>query len=1085
MRTCPVLLFPYAAVFLLQGLTPAARANPGDPVPAVPDYVKDIRPILADHCFSCHGVDEKARKARLRLDDRDAALAAGAFKPGDVEGSELYQRLLNHDPEEIMPPPDSKKPLKPDQIELLRRWVAGGAPYARHWAFEPPVKAPVPVLPEGAPDQRRSEDPVDAFLAAQLHKEGLQFAPEASREVWLRRATFDLTGLPPSLAEQDAFLADEAPDAFEKAVDRLLASPAYGERMASDWLDAARYGDTYGRHEDADCATWPYRDWVIQAFNQNLSWDQFITWQTAGDLLPAPTRDQMIATCFNRLPQQSNEAGSNPDEFRIEQVADRVRTNGLAFMGMTTECARCHDHKFDPISTKEYYSLAAFFNNIDELGLFCVYTGGTPPPSILLFTPDAEIKHTAAKAEIARLEKALAEGRPAAGIRFKTWLASNRPPRGEPWVTAHASKSGTPVLAGGPAAAPGPRGPESWYPFESLEERVLQDSVQPKVPGKTRINATLGEGRVGQSLIITSENSASMMGVPELHRHDAFSYALWVNPGKPSTRAVLAHRSRAGIDAASRGVELILEDGHPVFALCHFSPGNEIRIRGNQSVPVNAWTHLAVTYDGSSRTDGMALYLNGEKVETSVIRDGLYRDIVYRADWGDDTSKDDGHLAFALGGRTNDASYTDGRVDEFQFFKCQLTAPEVRQISLKVDTSTPADWLEWYLREIDSETRVLSEQLTAARALENELSGQAVDLMVMKEWSGPRRPSHVLARGQFDQPADPVEPGVPAAILPFDDTLPRNRLGFAQWLTDRKHPLTSRVAVNRFWQLIFNRGLVPTSEDFGTQGRPPSHPELLDWLAVDFMEKGWDVKALCRRLVLSTAYRQSSIPATAAALERDPENRLLSRGPRVRLPGEALRDMALAASGLLVSKTGGPSVYPYQPAGLWEESGTQHTYQQGKGADLYRRSLYSFWRRTLPPPTLTVFDAPTREFCKVRRERTNTPLQALVLMNDPQFIEAARILAENLVRQYPADDSARARDAFRLLTSARPDPGQLAALTDYLAKERPLVTPAEAKTLLSKNGERTADASLDPIEVTATTHLIRLLFGFTETTMKP
>ena len=359
MRTRPVLLFPYAAIILLQGLTAAARANPGDPASSVPDYVKEIRPILADHCFSCHGVDEKARKAKLRLDDRDAALAAGAFKPGDVEGSELYQRLLTHDPEEIMPPPDSKKPLTPDQIELLRRWVAGGAPYAKHWAFEPPVKAPVPVLPEGAPDQPPRKDPVDAFLAAQLHQEGLQFAPEASREVWLRRATFDLTGLPPSLAEQDAFLADEAPDAFEKAVDRLLASPAYGERMASDWLDAARYGDTYGRHEDADCATWPYRDWVIQAFNQNLSWDQFITWQTAGDLLPAPTRDQMIATCFNRLPQQSNEAGSNADEFRIEQVADRVRTNGLAFMGMTTECARCHDYKFDPISTKEYYSLGA------------------------------------------------------------------------------------------------------------------------------------------------------------------------------------------------------------------------------------------------------------------------------------------------------------------------------------------------------------------------------------------------------------------------------------------------------------------------------------------------------------------------------------------------------------------------------------------------------------------------------------------------------------------------------------------------------------------------------------------------------
>ena len=1083
MQFRPVSLFQLATVLVFQGLASVAGANPGDPAAAVPDYNKEIRPILADHCFACHGVDEKARKAKLRLDDRDAALAAKAFKPGDADGSEFYQRLLNHDPEEIMPPPETKKPLPPDKIELLRRWVAGGAPYAKHWAFEAPVKAAVPVLPEGLPDKTRSKNPVDTFLAAQLQKEGLQFAPEASREVWLRRVTFDLTGLPPGLAEQDAFLADRAPDAYEKVADHLLASSAYGERMASDWLDTARYGDTYGRHEDADCATWPYRDWVIRAFNQNLPWDQFITWQTAGDLLPAPTRDQMIATCFNRLPQQSNEAGSNADEFRIEQVADRVRTNGLAFMGMTTECARCHDHKFDPISTKEYYSLGAFFNNIDEMGLFCVYTGATPPPSMLLFTPEQEARHNKAKEEIAGLEKQLAGSQSAAAARFKTWLESNRPPRGEPWVTAKARSKGSPVLAGGPPGM-GPRAPVSWYQFESNHGKVLEDSVQPKVPGKTRTNADLFEGRVGQSVSLEHDNTAYMMGVPEVHRTDHFSYALWVRPTKTQPRAVLAHRTRAGLDAASRGVELILEEGRPSFALCHFSPGNEIRLRARKAVPLNIWSHLAVTYDGSSRASGMAIYLNGEALETEIVRDGLYRDIVYRADWGDDSVKDEGSLAFFLGGRTNDACYTD-RVDEFQFFDCTLTPPEVRQIALQADSSKPADWFAWYLREIDPEIRDLSEKLQAARERENELSGQAVDLMVMKEWNGPRRPWHVLARGQFDQPTDPVTPGVPAAILPFDESLPRNRLGFAQWLTDRKHPLTSRVAVNRFWQLLFNRGLVPTPEDFGTQGRPPSHPELLDWLAVDFMENGWDVKALCRRLVLSTAYRQSSIPSSPAARERDPDNILLARGPRVRLSGEALRDMALAVSGLLVPKLGGPSVFPYQPAGLWEESGTQHTYHQGKGADLYRRSLYSFWRRTLPPPTLTVFDAPTREFCKVRRERTNTPLQALVLMNDPQFIEAARVLAENLIRQYPTDDTARIRDAFRLLTSTTPDAKQLAALTAYLAKERPLVTAAESKTLLANNGDHVADPTLDPLEVTATTRMIRLLLGFQETAMKP
>ena len=1081
-KSIPLSNSPFLVILVLRGLAAWTWANPGDPSGAVPDYNKEIRPILADHCFACHGVDEKARKAKLRLDDRGAAMAAGALKPGDVDGSELYLRLLSHDSEEIMPPPESKKPMTPDKIELLRRWVAGGAPYAKHWAFDPPVKTPVPVLPAGSPDKTRATDPIDAFLADRLRKESLQFAPEASREVWLRRVTFDLTGLPPGLEEQDAFLVDKSADAFEKVVDRLLASPTYGERMASDWLDTARYGDTYGRHEDADCATWPYREWVIRAFNQNLTYDQFITWQTAGDMLPAPTRDQMIATCFNRLPQQSNEAGSNPEEFRIEQVADRVKTNGLAFMGLTTECARCHDHKFDPISTKEYYSLGAFFNNIDEMGLFCVYTGATPPPSVLLFTPEQEKQHEAAKQEIASLEIQLADLRPAAEARFKEWLGQNRPPRGEPWVTAKGAHKGTPVVAGGPVSA-GPRPPVSWYRFEESKSKVLEDAMQPKVPGKTRINADHMEGRVGQSISLNHDNTAYMMGVPELSRTDRFSYAVWVAPTKIQPRAVLAHRTRAGLDAASRGVELILENGCPSFALCHFSPGNEIRVRAKKAVPINVWTHLAVTYDGSSRAAGLTIYQNGERLETEVVRDALYRDIVYRADWGDDTVKDEGSLAFFLGGRTNDACYTD-RVDEFQFFDCLLTAPEVRQIALKVDTSRPADWLEWYLREKDEDTRILTEKLKAARDRENDLSGQAVDLMVMKEWIGERRPWQVLARGNFDQPVEAVQPGVPSLILPFDKSLPRNRLGFAKWLTDPNHPLTSRVAVNRFWQIFFNRGLVVTQEDFGTQGQPPTHPELLDWLALDFMANGWDVKAICRRLVLSTAYRQSSTAVPGAA-ERDPDNKLLARGPRTRLPGEALRDMALAVSGLLVPEIGGPSVYPYQPAGLWEESGTQHSYTQGKGNDLYRRSLYSFWRRTLPPPSLTAFDAPTREFCKVRRDRTNTPLQALVLMNDPQFIEAARILAEKLVRSYPNDDTSRARDAFRLLTSTTPDAKQLSTLTAYLAQERSLVTTAESKTLLATAGERPADPTLPPLEVTATARMIRLLLGFQETAMKP
>lgn len=1071
-----------SCVLLLAGL-PSLWANPGMAQSAVPDYNRTIRPILADHCFSCHGADEKARKGKLRLDDRDAALAAKAFVPGKVDTSELCKRLVADDPEDLMPPTDSKKPLSPEKIELLQRWISGGAPYEKHWAFIPPVKAGVPELRAKSPGGLRHANPVDAFIRERLSQAGMAPAPESSREVWLRRVSFDLTGLPPSLEEQDAFLADISPDAYEKVVERLLASQSYGERMAVDWLDSARYGDTYGRHEDADCTTWPYRDWVIKAFNDNLSWDQFITWQTAGDLLPSPTRDQMIATCFNRLVLQSNEAGSNPEEFRMEQVADRVKTNGLAFMGLTTECARCHDHKFDPISTRDYYSLGAFFNNIDELGLFCVYTGGTPAPSVLYFTPDQQTAHDTVAARIVHLEQQISDELPAARERFRNWLKTSPPPRGEPWMT-RVKPAAVPVMGGSPAAAP-PRAPVCWYRFESSDARILLDECQPAVPGKLRINAKLAPGRVGHSLFLVNDNSAFIMGVPELHRSDAFSYALWVNPEATQKRAVLAHRTRAGLDAASRGVELILEDGRPCFALSHFSPGNEIRIRAKQAVPVKAWTHLAVTYDGSSHASGMGIYLNGERLETETVRDGLYRDIVYRGDWGDDIDKDGGNLSFFVGGRTNDSSYHDGRVDEFLLFDCQLSAPEVRQIAYQVDTAKATDWLEWYLREIDAPHRALMEQLHAARREENELSGQALDVMVMKEWPGPRRPWHVLARGQFDQPTDSVMPDVPASIMPFDSSLPRNRLGFAKWLTDRKHPLTSRVAVNRFWQMFFNRGLVATPEDFGTQGRAPSHPELLDWLAVDFMENGWDVKALCRRLVLSAAYRQSSIPADPASLQQDPENILLARGPRSRLPAEFIRDAALWVSGLLVSKIGGPSVYTYQPPNLWEESGTQHNYTQGHGDDLHRRSLYSFWRRTLPPPGMTVFDAPTREFCQVRRERTATPQQALLLMNDVQYLEAGRVLAEKLVLSWPEDDTRRVRDAFRLLTSRKPDEKQLASLTAYLAGERARITADEAKELLANSGEQPAAPAADPIETAATARLIRLLFGYQESSMKP
>ena len=1044
------------------------------------DYNRDIRPLLSKACFRCHGPDEAKREAKLRLDIREEALAKDAIVPGDPNASELILRITSEDPDEIMPPPEDGDPLSAEEIALLTQWVKSDAPYAKHWAFEGPVR---PEVSEDEPSMA-----IDELVGRQLEKEKMAPAPPATKETWLRRVTFDLTGLPPTEEEIDAFLADESGGAYETVVDRLLASSAYGERMAQDWLDLARYADTYGRHEDANCITWPYRDWVIRAFNENLPYDDFITWQTAGDLLPNPTRDQMIATCFNRLPQQSNEAGSDPEEFRIEQVADRVHTNATAFLGLTMECARCHDHKYDPLTMRDYYSMSAFFNNIDELGLFAVFTGGVPAPSIILFDDAQEERLAEIEASLGELEAKLDEIRPEAEERFAEWLEEQWPPiqRSEPGFWGKVARFLTPD----PPPTSAPTDPLVFLKFEEYKkDKKFKNEFSEESYAQLRRNTPLVDGRVGKAIHWQGDNHMMVQAFDEISRNEPFSMAMWLQPLAKFDRASVAHRCASGIDSASRGFELIIEDGKASFALSHFAPGNEIRIRSREEIPLNEWTHIAATYDGSSKAAGMALYWNGRKIEDpEIVRDHLYKDIVYRDEWGDVSGKDNVHLGLALAGRHNDASYRDGYMDELYFFDRELTAPEIHQLALLPDDSEPEDWFAWYLREHDEPWREILAEIEKLRGEENEISGNATELMVMKEMPGPRRPTHLLHRGEFNQPQEEMSPDTPTSLSPFPADAARDRLGFAHWLVSPENPLVSRVAVNRIWQQFFQRGLVGTSEDFGTQGEYPANPELLDWLAIHFREDiHWDTKALCREIVLSDTYRQSSIPADPAYLEKDPENRFLARGPRGRLPAESIRDMALFVSGLLNPEIGGPSVKPYQPVGLWHESGTQHIYVQDTGDKLYRRSLYTFWRRTLPPPSMTIFDAPTREFCTARRPQTHTPLQALVLMNDPQFIEAARVMAESLVREFPDDGEARASSAFRQLTGQQPTGEQLSLLTDFLAKEREdrAAEPDLAKTFLESNGERPVDESLPTTEVAATTGMIRLLFGFSETVMKP
>ncbi len=1097
--------------------SPAASARvPATPAPKI-SFNFQVRPILAENCYACHGPDEKKRKGKLRLDVEAEAVAKGAIKPGDPDESEAIKRLFTQDEDDVMPPPESRHQMTEAQKELLKRWVAQGGHYETHWAFVAPQSPPVPQLskvsnedvgaeatgsaksasktkPAGkaksakksenenggsgpssaaaAPGDFNAGSAIDSFVLQRLQKEGIRPAPKADRATWLRRVTLDLVGLPPTPEEIEAFLKEPSEQSYERVVDRLLASPAYGERMASDWLDAARYADTYGRHEDAESPVWPYRDWVVRAFNGNMPYSQFLTEQTAGDLLPNPTQDQLVATVFNRLVQQSNEAGSNEEEFRQEHVADRVRTNATAILGLSVECARCHDHKYDPITMKDYYGFSAFLNNINELGLYSRQTSGIPAPSVLLEDADTQEKVRTLKEETARAEAQLQQIREAAAVRYAAWQRQNGLPR---------------------AAAP-----TAWYRFEFRERakkselKIITDEMNPQDPGMSRVTPELVQGPPGHgtALLVGGDFPISFGNRGVFRRSDAFSFSLWYRPGEAQERSVLLHRTRGGLDAASRGYEVILENMFPEFSLSHFAPENSIRIRGKEKLLIGQWTHLGVTYDGSSKAAGMRLYLNGKPVETTVVSDNLYRDILYRKEWGDfDTSKiqDNGTpvVDLSLAWRYNDMGVKNGAFDEFKVFDRQLSLVEMAGEADVTSDTTPESWFVAYLRDHDAPWQEAWKKVHDLRTAQDDVANNAQELMVMKEAAVPRE-THVMLRGQWDQPGEIVTADVPLKLFPMPAGLPKNRLGLAKWYVDRNNPLTARVFVNRLWQMFFGRGLVGTAEEFGIQGDLPTHPELLDWLACDFMDHGWNVKRLCKQIALSSTYRQSSVPTDKRLLQEDPQNRLLGRGPRFRLSAEQLRDTALSAAGLLVRTMGGPPVKPYQTPNLYADSGVQSPYEQDHGEALWRRSVYCFWKRTMPLPTLTVFDGPTREFCKMRRERTNTPLQALALLNAPEFVECARVLAQRQLKQFPGDAIAQIRDAFLRCTGREISPAETAELQSLLKEQQEYYTshPADAETFLKNAGEAPVEPNLTPMEVAALSMVTRVLLSHDATVVK-
>ncbi|MBI5365031.1 MAG: DUF1553 domain-containing protein [Planctomycetes bacterium] len=976
--------------FVLLGLLLSALTFSGAPggVERV-DFGRDVRPILADRCFRCHGPDEGARKRGLRLDTQAgsrAELADGerAIVPGERGASALVERITSDDPDVVMPPPSLGRPLTQCEKDVLAHWIEQGAEYAPHWAFVPPIAAPLPAVK----DARWCRDPLDRFVLTRLEREGLAPAPEADRATLLRRVSLVLTGLPPTPEETEAFERDAREDAYERQVDRLLASPRYGERLAADGLDLARFADTFGYQADWESHAWPWRDWLIAAFDKDLPYDQFVRDQIAGDLVPDATRDQIVASAFQRLHRMTNEGGSIPEEFRLEAVADRVATTSTAFLGLTVECARCHDHKYDPIEQRDFYSLGAFLGAIDEPGTYAYSHSALPPPTLRL--PSAEQAKELARLAAAerRAEEELARARRDATTCVDAWWAS------------------------------------------------VPECPAPEPVARAPLDGTIDGPRFGsRATTFDGDTGVDVQDVPTFRRCDPYSLSFWLRCSDSKERAVVVHTAPFTIESDPQGYQVLLEDGRLAWQLVHFWPGSAAAVRTRERFPIGKWVQVVVTYDGSSRAEGLRVYWDGLSQPTEIVRNTLD---------GGATSR-----VFQIAHRDRDVGFANGDMDDLAVYDRALTSreicvlygrglleripddPKLRGFILPFD---PDDSVEHYLSAVDTECRIAAEQLLAARAAYQALHDALPELMVMRATPYPR-PAFVLRRGRYDDPdpARPVQPDrVIDALLPFDPSWPKDRLGLARWMTDARNPLVARVEVNRLWAQCFGRGIVETQENFGLQGASPTHPELLDTLAVDFRADGWSLKRLLRRIVLSATFRQSS--TNAASRERDPSNALLARGPSFRLSAEMLRDQALCASGLLVERTGGPSVRPWQPPGLWEEAGATGSYAPDTDEGAHRRSLYTYRKRTAPPPNLTAFDAGSRETCLARRGSTNTPLQALVVLNDPVFFECARALARRVV-----DERTSARErierAFRRLAARAPRPAELAALEALLARE--------------------------------------------------
>ncbi|MFK7847699.1 MAG: DUF1553 domain-containing protein [Rhodothermales bacterium] len=1067
-----------AASFVLSACKAPQSEFTADVVPDTVDFNFHVKPILSDRCFKCHGPDEQTREADLRLDTQEGAFASlkedptrYSIVPGAPEESEVIARINHPDPEERMPHPDSKLFLSDTEKQIIEKWIAQGAEWKTHWSFVPPQKAPLPSVN----DETWARSEMDFFVLKKLEQQGLKPAPEESREKWLRRVTLDLTGLPPTLEALDAFLADPSDTAYEAIVDDLLASSAFGERMASVWLDASRYADSHGYQDDRPRTMWPWRDWVIDAFNQNLSYDQFLTWQLAGDLLPDASYEQKLATGFNRNHGVTQEGGVVNEEYVTEYVADRTNTMATAMLGLTAECARCHDHKYDPVTQKEYYQLFSFFNGIDERGQIN-YFDLAPKPNMLMEDAsfEADIEALAQKtASATEAYDQLLSGTPDAA--FESWLANE-------WPTLDLSATTNEGLI-------------SYYTFDRLVNGETSDEANPQRIGKinTRLlnvvaDPVLVDGQVDKAIQFDGENYINLGDVGDFDHADRFSLGAWIAHDGTNKKdaAILLKRNE---EQKRGGYQLALTpDGKLKASLIHNQSSERIEVVSKKTVPADTWAHIFMTYDGSGKAGGLNLFVDGSRQEFVIDRDSLARRSLLNGNdflAGNWTTRNTGN-----GGLQG---FENGKIDDIKIYDRALSEAEVRFLAGE-DTRS-------YLTNLTGGERTKAQeeilyplylsfqaQVVAARQTLDSLRAIHLEVpyvMVMEEMEEPRV-SYVLARGAYDAYGEEVGAGTPAAILPFSDDYPQNRLGLAQWLTNEENPLTARVAVNRFWALLFGRGIVSTPEDFGSQGALPTHPEMLDWLAVEFQESGWDVKSMMKYIVLSSTYRQAA-KITPKLQAMDPANLLLARGPAQRFSAEMVRDNALTISGLLVDKVGGHWVKPYQPPGVWKELANQigeNKYRPSEGPDLYRRSLYSYWKRTIPPPAMLTFDAAERTVCVVKRQTTSTPLQSLVLLNDPQMIEASRKLAEGTM-QANTELADRLQRAFRLTTSRQPDRTELRLLTSLYNEElNRFQEDIESAQALLGVGSSSVDERLDTAELAALTVVVNTLFNMDEAKMR-